>query len=151
MTNVEKNTITDIFPLVRDAILAFSSFDKKFTVRNIYEYEPRHKSSNFLGLPYFWIKAPQITPEKTVFDNSVTENEFVTTVFLRVGYEARQKVREYNNYFLKAIMDYEDTFQENGYYDVMISLIDVNDSQEISQERIVESEFQITWQGTITR
>ena len=151
MTAITNTTVLSTFSIVRDAILNNSTLSKKFNTSNIYQYEPKHKSRNFKGFPYFWVNIPSKDSEKAIFNNSFTEDLFEITVLLRVDYEAREVVLDYVNAFNKAIQDYESVFQASGYYDVMVDLIDVNSNQQIEQKELVEVEFVVGNHGQVLR
>lgn len=155
MVGITNTNILSTFPLIRAAIVANSTLSTKFGVSNIYEFEPKHKSASFKGFPYFWVNLPNNEPnnepDTVVFDNSFHLEDIEASVLLRIDYLARDKVRDYANAFLKAINDYESTFQSSGYYDVKVSLIDVNPNQRIEQKEIVEVEFLITFRGQVRR
>ena len=151
MAQIRSDEILSCFSLIRDAILANATLAVKFSKGNIYQFEPKHKSHSFIGFPYIWADVPGADPEKTVFDNSVVEHSFSAPILLRMDWEARDNAVSYANAILKAIADYESTFQRSGYYDVMIRLVDVNPDQVIEQKQIVETEFEISFHGSVRR
>lgn len=151
MTEIDNSSILSIFPLIRSAIISNSTLSARFNTQNIYQFEPKHKAGNFGGFPYFWANIPSTDSSKLTFTNSVVPHSFDVTVLLRMDWEARDNVLNYCNAFLKAMADYELNFEVEGYYDVMVSLIDVNPNQSIQKKQVVESEFLITFQGQVQR
>lgn len=151
MTAIKNTTIISVYDLISSAILANTTLSAKFDTHRIYQLEPKHKSTNFYGYPYFWISVPQATSSKLVFDNSVVPHEFSVTVLLRMDWEARDKAIDYANAFLAAIADYESTFAKSGYYETMVDLIDVNPNQIIDSKQLVETEFKVSFKGQVRR
>lgn len=151
MVIINAESILSIFSLIRDAIKANTILAVKFNNLNIFQFEPKHKGIDFGNFPYFWANIPSTEDKKIVFDNNFTEIELLIPVFLRMDWEAKDKVLDYCNAFLKAIVDYENTFESSGYYDVMVEVIDINPNQNIQQKQIVESEFLITVHGQVQR
>ena len=151
MGSIHSESVLSVFNLVRDAILASDVLSKKFETKMIVQFEPKHKSRGFSGFPYFWVNIPEATPEKLVFDNSLVNEELSCTVILRMDWEARDNYLSYANAFLKAIADYESTFESAGYYDVMPRLIDTNPNQTIEEKQVVEGEFSLDWHGHVRR
>ena len=141
MTAITPTTQLSVFTLVRAAILANSTLAARFPSNDIYQFEPKHKSSSFRGFPYVLINIPESESTKLVFDNSTVPKEFNANIFLRIEYGDRNNFRAYANAMIKAMEDYESTFQSSGYYDVMIDMIDVDSNQIIEQKEIVEGVF----------
>jgi len=81
----------------------------------------------------------------------IIAKEFNANIFLRIEYGDRNNFRAYANAMIKAMEDYESTFQSSGYYDVMIDMIDVDSNQIIEQKEIVEGVFEIRWHGQVQR
>lgn len=151
MTSINQDTILSTFSLFRSAIKANSILAKKFNDSNIFQFEPKHKGNKFKGFPYIWIHVPSSDSSKLVFDNSIVPHEFTIPMFLRMDWVAKDNVVNYSNAILKAIADYEATFQSSGYMDVMIDLIDTNPNQTINQRQVVEVEFSISVHGNVRR
>jgi len=152
MTVINNESVLSIFPLIRSAIMANSTLSVNFNKDNILQFEPKHKGVDSDGFPYFWANIPSTEEDKVVFDNNFTETRLMVSVFLRMDWnEDRDNVRDYCNAFMRAIWDYENTFESSGYYDVMIELIDVNPNQLIQTKQVIESEFLITFRGQVNR
>jgi hypothetical protein len=152
MVMIQQESVLSIFTIIRDAIKANTTLSAKFNNTNIHQFEPKHKAgASFKGFPYFWINIPSTDTEKLVFDNSVVPHTFSVGVLLRMDWEARSKVLDYANAFMYAIGEYESTFDDSGYYDVMVHLIDVNPNQVINMKQIVETEFELTFKGKVRR
>lgn len=149
MTVVDNSSQLSVFDNIRDALLANTTLNVKFREADIYEYEPKHKSSGFKGFPYIWINIGNMGGDKLVFDNNVKIKQFSRSLFLRVEYEARSKFRGYAEAVLKAIEDYESVFETKGFYDVNITLDDVDGSQVIQEKEIVEGVFTISFSGSV--
>ena len=64
---------------------------------------------------------------------------------------ARDKVLGYCNSFIKAIKDYESTFESSGYYDVMIDVIGIDSDTVIDSKEVVEATFELSWHGQVSR
>jgi len=151
MTNIDNTTVLSVFNIIKNAIIDNNTLTTKFNASNILQFEPKHKSASFKGFPYFWINFPESEPEKIVFDNNFTIRSFDVPVILRVDYQARSRVLDYANAFLKAIEDDELVFDNSGYYDVMPSIIDTNPDQQIEEKEVVEVEFNIALRGQVSR
>lgn len=151
MVQITNTTVLSVFSLIRDAIVANTDLAVRFNLNNIFQYEPKHKAANSTSFPYFWINLPDTEQEKTVFDNNFTLREFEISAVLRVDYLARERVLGYCNAFLKAIEDFESTFEASGYYDVMVDLEGVDPSTVIENKEVVEAIFSITFHGQVTR
>ena len=148
---ITNTTVLSTFSLIRAAILANATLSPKFTTNDIYQYEPKHKSRSFRGFPYFLVNIPETDTEKVVFDNNFTEPALSVNILMRVGYEARSNVLNYANAFLKAIEGYESSFQASGYYDVMVTLDDVDSNIVIDSKELVEAVFTIEFHGSVAR
>ena len=151
MTNIQNTTILSTFDLIRDAIIANSTLFPKFNITNIFQFEPKHKSSTFKGFPYFLVNIPELDTNKVVFDNNFTIKGFTVSIILRVDYLAKKKVLGYANAFIAAMEAYESTFQASGYYEVTVDHIDTNPNQQIEQKEVVEVEFSMTFKGQVQR
>lgn len=151
MTAITSTAQLSIFTLIRDAIIANSTLFEKFDTSNIFQFEPKHKSAGFRGFPYIWIEIPETETDKIVFDNNLTLKNFTLTVHLRMDYEARDNFLNYANAVIKAIEDYESTFQSSGYYDVMVEMTDVDSNQVIHSKELVEGLFEVRNHGKVFR
>ena len=148
---ITNTTLLSVFDLVKSAILNNTTLKQKFNTRNIFQYEPKHKSLTFKGFPYFLINIPDTDTTKEVFDNNFTMKELTANAVLRVDYMARDKVLDYANAFIKAIEAYESTFESSGYYEIKVDLVDVDPNIVIESKEVVEATFELTWRGSMTR
>jgi len=151
MTTIRTNSVFSVFPLVRAALVANSTLSTKFPVEKILEYEPKHKSTNFVGFPYIWVVFPRSDESKLTTNGSLYESEVSCALLLRIEWDARSKGREYCNAIMEAITDYEDTFQSSGYYDVHVDLINSDSNFIINQKQILQFEFELTWKAMVRR
>lgn len=149
---ITNTTILSTFTLIKAALKANATLSARFNDQNILQFEPKHKSIKFKGFPYIWVNFPSTDESKLVFDNNFTLHELEGTLILRLDRDRDEnKTRDYCNAILKAIRDYESTFEASGYYDVMISSDDIDPNTVIDNKELIECVFTITFQGSVNR
>lgn len=156
MAEIQSDSQLNLFSHIRSALIANSVLLTKFNIGNIYQYEPKHKSTSFNGFPYIWINLPE-TPDnkKLTMSNSVRDKMFTVPLILRMDYmvianiASGDKFKDYCNAIIDAIESYDSTFQDNGYYDVEIELQNVDPSVVINQKELVEGIFEIRFHGKV--
>lgn len=151
MSAITQTTQLDTFSLIRAAIKANSTLSAKFNDSNIYEFEPKHKGNKQTHFPYIWVDVPSLSADTPSFDNSFSIKELEANAVLRMEWHARDNFTTYANAFIKAIEDYEDTFDASGYYDVECEYLGNDPNQVIDQKEIVEAAFRISFQGKVQR
>lgn len=151
MTSINQNTQLSTFSLIKAGLLANEIISAKFKSQDIYEFEPKQKSKEFRGFPYIWVNLPSAESDKITIDHGITGKTFSADLFLRVEWLARDKFTGYANAIIAAIEAYESTFQQNGYMDTEIELLDTDPNTVIDQKELVEGTFEIKWHGQVGR
>lgn len=150
MAQITNTTQLSIFSLIRSAIKANSTLLTKFSDRNILQYEPKHKSSSFVGFPYIVVKIPVTETEFVTLDHSDTEKSLDVTLILRMDYLAKDNFLNYANALIKAIESYESTFDTNGYFNTEINVRSVDEVAN-DQKDLIEGTFILSYLGSVGR
>lgn len=151
MTSVTKSSQLDIFSLIKQVLRTSTVLNGKFGTNDYYEYEPNQKSSAFNGFPYIVIRVPSTETDLLVLNHTTTIKGFNIPIILRVEFSARDNFKTYANAILDTLESGTTTFQDSGYYDINIDLIDTDDQAIIDQKEIVEGMFELTFQGYVNR
>lgn len=121
--NITSTTQFSTFETIRSIILNNSVLNKKFSKSNIFEYEP---SKNNFNLPHIIVHVPSFDQdERTLGGSPIILNDIDVDIVVRVGYEARDKFKDYYN-ALKNALEQDVTLQALGYvpYQVNASMPD---------------------------
>lgn len=150
MTSITNTTQLSTFSLIRGLLISNTTLKTKFNMNNVFEFEPKHKSSNFYGFPYLVIQVPTTETDLLTFNHANTIKDFNVTILMVMDYEARAKVTEYCNAVIKSIESNESSFQSVGYYNPRIELISATPEIQ-DQKQLIVSEFRLELMGCVER
>ena len=151
MVAITQTTQLSIFSLIKSALLNNSTLSTKFNSTNIIQYEPKHKSSNFIGFPYIWVNVPTTDDTILVLGDDLRLKDLSIELYLRMEYLAKDNYLNYANSIIRAIESYKSNFKSSGYHRVGIELINTDPNQVIQQKEIIEGIFNLTADGSVVR
>jgi hypothetical protein len=150
MVSITNTTQLSTFSLIRAAIIANSTLSAKFNATNIYQFEPKHKSSSFTGFPYILINIPSTNQQDEDYvGDRITRKDFEVEIILRMDYLARDNYPTYASALLYQLRHSRSTFEASGY-----NLISIDSEQPTvmatEQKEIIEGRFILTLSGEMT-
>ena len=150
MTYISSSTQLSTFTLLRGLVVSNSTLSVKFNLNNVFEFQPRHKSSNFCGFPYMIIKTPESDDPEEYLGNQVRLKEFDVEIIIRMDYLARDNFTTYAS-ALVALFDSataNSTMIANGYN---IIKIESGKPEPITmdQKELIEGTFTLMLEGDV--
>lgn len=150
MVSVTNTAQLSMFSTIKTILLANATLSPKFKNEDFYEFEPDIKSINFKGFPYFVINVPSTKSEHMVFSHATTMKNFTSIITMVMEYEARDNFTPYCNAVLAAIEAAESTFQDLGYFNLLIDF-ESSDKDELHQKRVCTGIFTVSNDGLVAR
>lgn len=145
------NTIQlSLFTLLKTVIKANSTLSVKFNDKNIVQYEVKHKSANFFGFPYIFIRVPTTETEFITLNHQDTEKSFDAEIVINMDYMAKDNFLNYANALIYAIESNEASFESNGYFNAEINVRSVQEMVEDNKDLIVGT-FVFSASGSVGR
>lgn len=154
MVEITNTTQLDFFSILKSVLKTNTVINDIFGSK-IRQFEPDPKESKFKNYPYIWAKIPT-TPETELItlDHGTTNKLFNVEMFVRTSYINelhKQKFRRWLNSIISVVEGSETTFDNSGYYNIRINLVDIDDQQIISQKQLLEAKFELTFSGFVAR
>jgi len=148
------NTVTNTaqlstFSIIRSIILSNSVLAKKFNVKNVLEFEPKPKSSNFSGFPYIVVNVPDVEDNESYIGDTLRYKNFDVEIVLRMDYEARDNYTEYASNLITVIDAANSTFNASGYGLIRITSDGRPQSITVHSKEIIEGTFTLELDGEV--
>lgn len=150
MADITNTTQLSLFSLIKTALKGNSTLQYKFKDSSYYRFEPSFKANSFSGLPIIVIKTPETDSEFLVLDHTNNLKGFSVTIMLMMDFSARDKFDDYANAIVAELESEEATFENSGYFNAEIDLLDVGEDI-IQERRVVIGTFEFRVGGSVSR
>lgn len=148
MVNITTATQLSIFSTLQTVLLNSSVLSIKFNTKNIIEFEPT--SLKHQSLPYISIRLPSTVQDIATLNRVLVNKSFNLTASLVMDWTARSNLLNYCNAIITQIESSSSEFSVLGYDNVECNLLRT-DTESIDDINIVVGEFEITFDGTVSR
>jgi len=149
MTTITATGMLSTFSSIRTIIRTDSTLGAKFSLRDFYEFEPKHKSPSFNGMPYIIINVPSADDADGYLGDYFRHKEFMIEIILRMEYMAKDNYSGYASRLLNILDSSNALFEAYGYHLVSVSADGSPTTLSIEQKEIIEGRFTLTLQGEV--
>lgn len=148
--NIDSEQQLTLYDSIVTVLRNNSTLGARFGTSNFYEFEPSIMSINFSQVPYISVSIPTLDTEIVSLNRKLKFKSISIPIRLVIDFTARSKFRTYANALINQLEISESTFEQKGYYDLVIDLESVGEEM-INQKKVIAGNFVLSFNGTVSR